>query len=79
MPGDYLVRIATEFYGDPNKWRIIYEANVDVIGPDGLLHHTDYQPAPLCAGAKPAIALQAALLPALSGSCHADSVGAVTP
>jgi nucleoid-associated protein YgaU len=34
MPGDYLVRIATEFYGDPNKWRIIYEANVDVIGPD---------------------------------------------
>ncbi len=34
VPGDFLVKIATKFYGDGQKWRIIYNANKAVIGPN---------------------------------------------
>jgi len=34
VPGDYLVKIAQQFYGDGSQWRKIYGANVDVIGSD---------------------------------------------
>lgn len=34
LPGDYLFLIAERAYGDGNLFRVIYEANRDVIGPD---------------------------------------------
>lgn len=34
VPGDYLVKIANDLCGDPQKWRDIYDANKAVIGPD---------------------------------------------
>ena len=34
QPGDTLLSIAEQFYGDSTKWRRIYEANRDVIGDD---------------------------------------------
>ncbi len=38
QPGDTLLSIAQQFYGDGTKWRAIYDANRDVIGdnPDAL-------------------------------------------
>lgn len=35
--GDTLSSIAALFYGDPNKWRLIYNANRSVIGADANL------------------------------------------
>ena len=32
--GDTLLSIAEQFYGDATRWRRIYDANRDVIGPD---------------------------------------------
>ncbi|KKL51165.1 hypothetical protein LCGC14_2298240 [marine sediment metagenome] len=32
--GDNLWKIASRFYGDGRQWQRIYDANVDVIGPD---------------------------------------------
>lgn len=32
--GDSLSKIAKELYGDATKWKQIYEANKDVIGPN---------------------------------------------
>ncbi|MBW4509884.1 MAG: LysM peptidoglycan-binding domain-containing protein [Scytonematopsis contorta HA4267-MV1] len=32
--GDTLSYIAEMFYGDKSMWHIIYDANIDVIGPD---------------------------------------------
>jgi nucleoid-associated protein YgaU len=34
QPGDSLSGIARRFYGDPNRWREIYDANRQVIGND---------------------------------------------
>ena len=34
QPGDTLLSIAEQFYGDSTKWRRIYDANRDVIGDD---------------------------------------------
>jgi nucleoid-associated protein YgaU len=34
LPNDYLFVIAQRAYGDGNRFREIYEANRDVIGPD---------------------------------------------
>lgn len=36
-PGDTLVSIAEEFYGDKGKWRVLYEANKDIIDSTGKL------------------------------------------
>lgn len=33
-PGDWLSKIAIDYYGDMNKWPVIYEANKDTIGYD---------------------------------------------
>jgi len=32
--GDWLSKIAITYYGDMNKWPVIYERNMDTIGPD---------------------------------------------
>lgn len=37
--GDNLWKIASRYFGDGRQWQIIYEANVDVIGPDPDLIH----------------------------------------
>ncbi len=38
QPGDSLSRIAQRVYGDPGKWRLIYEANQDILeSPDRVL------------------------------------------
>lgn len=37
QPGDTLSRIAAHLYGDPAKWRLIYEANRDMINDPNLL------------------------------------------
>jgi nucleoid-associated protein YgaU len=34
QPGDTLLSIAQQFYGDNTQWRRIYDANKDAIGPD---------------------------------------------
>lgn len=34
VPGDYLTKIAKHYYGDPQMWRKIYDANRAVIGPN---------------------------------------------
>ncbi len=34
QPGDTLLSIADQFYGDVTQWRRIYDANKDVIGSD---------------------------------------------
>jgi nucleoid-associated protein YgaU len=34
VPGDSLSKIAGRFYGDPNQWRKIYEANKKKIDPN---------------------------------------------
>jgi nucleoid-associated protein YgaU len=33
-PGDYLTKIAKQYYGDPQAWRKIYDANRATIGPN---------------------------------------------
>jgi len=38
QPGDSVYRIAERFYGDPNQWRRIRDANRDRLGPDNLVH-----------------------------------------
>lgn len=38
QPGDTLSHIALHFYGSPNEWRKIYEANKDVIKNPGLIY-----------------------------------------
>jgi len=38
--GDSLVSIATQFYGDPSRWKDIYAANKAVIGGDPLAIHS---------------------------------------
>ncbi|MBS1272128.1 MAG: putative protein YgaU [Candidatus Marinimicrobia bacterium] len=39
-PGDYLMKISAlrEYYNDPYKWRIIYEANRDIIDDPDLIY-----------------------------------------
>ena len=37
-PGDSLSKIAKKFYGDANKWKLIFEANQDVIKNPDLIH-----------------------------------------
>lgn len=34
QPGDSLSSIAERAYGDGNKWRVIYDANANAIGPN---------------------------------------------
>jgi hypothetical protein len=34
QPGDWLSKIAITYYGDMNKWDVIYNRNVDQIGPN---------------------------------------------
>jgi hypothetical protein len=34
QPGDWLSKIAMTYYGDMNKWSVIYKQNRDTIGPD---------------------------------------------
>ncbi len=38
VSGDSLSKIAKHFYGDPMKWKTIYEANQDVIKDPDLIH-----------------------------------------
>jgi hypothetical protein len=33
QPGDWLSKIAITYYGDMNKWEVIYKANIGEIGP----------------------------------------------
>lgn len=37
-PGDSLSRIAKKYYGDASKWKMIYEANRDLIKNPDLIH-----------------------------------------
>jgi hypothetical protein len=34
QPGDYLMKIAKQYYGDPQAWRKIYDVNRTTIGPN---------------------------------------------
>jgi LysM repeat protein len=36
--GDSLSKIAKQFYGDPNQWRRIHEANMDKVPNPDLIH-----------------------------------------
>lgn len=36
--GDTLSRIAERYYGEPSKWRLIYEANRDTISNPDLIY-----------------------------------------
>jgi len=36
--GDYLSKIAKQFYGDPGKWKKIHAANADKIPNPDLIH-----------------------------------------
>jgi len=36
--GDSLSKIAKKLYGDGNKWRVIFEANQDIIKNPDLIH-----------------------------------------
>lgn len=38
VAGDSLSKIAKKFYGDANKWRLIFEANSDQIKNPDLIH-----------------------------------------
>jgi nucleoid-associated protein YgaU len=38
VAGDSLSKIAKKFYGDANKWKLIYEANKDQIKNPDLIH-----------------------------------------
>lgn len=38
VAGDSLSKIAKKFYGDANKWKLIFEANQDVIKNPDLIH-----------------------------------------
>jgi nucleoid-associated protein YgaU len=38
VAGDSLSKIAKKFYGDANKWRVIFEANRDQIKNPDLIH-----------------------------------------
>lgn len=33
-PGDWLSKIAITYYGDMNKWKVIYDRNIQTIGPN---------------------------------------------
>jgi nucleoid-associated protein YgaU len=37
-PGDSLSKIAKHFYGEANKWRLIFEANQDILKNPDLIH-----------------------------------------
>lgn len=37
-PGDSLSKIAKREYGDANKWRLIFEANTDILKNPDLIH-----------------------------------------
>jgi nucleoid-associated protein YgaU len=37
-PGDSLSKIAKREYGDANKWRMIFEANTDILKDPNLIH-----------------------------------------
>ena len=38
LKGDSLSKIAKKVYGDANRWRVIYEANTDIIKNPDLIH-----------------------------------------
>lgn len=38
VAGDSLSKIAKRVYGDPRKWRVIYEANRNLIKSPDLIH-----------------------------------------
>jgi nucleoid-associated protein YgaU len=38
VAGDSLSKISKKFYGSPNKWKQIFEANKDVIKNPDLIH-----------------------------------------
>lgn len=52
-PGDSLVGIARLFYGDPNAWACILDANREVIGADEIIHPGMRLRIPLLAGSDP--------------------------
>ncbi len=38
VAGDSLSKIAKKLYGDASKWRVIFEANTDIIKNPDLIH-----------------------------------------